>query len=246
MLVICPVFNKIELLPFYLKYYEGLGATEFVVALWNGQKNPLHEAILQTGVDIRTSVMCDMKDYNGPAEIPGLNAIREELAGRHGWYCIADLDEFFHFGESLPAMREAAEKNGFQAVHGIFHDRVAPEYEFPSISESTSLDLTFPLECDLTRVAATNNNKICMAKKEVRIESGHHYCHGKSWNYKAEVHHFKWRDGIMEQLAERDRFFTAQGLPWSGESSRFLKTINEKNYLEQSQYNTRPARIIGI
>jgi hypothetical protein len=83
MLVICPIFDRCDLLPFYLRYYTRLGATQFVIALWNGDRNPLYEVLKPTPPGgrstIRTSIECPVKDYNGPDESTGLNRIREEF-----------------------------------------------------------------------------------------------------------------------------------------------------------------------
>lgn len=248
MLIICPIFNRIELLPYFLDYYSRLGASEFVLALWNGEKNPLYNPIRkQAGhVILRTSVACDLALYNGPMEKEGLNKIREEFAPKHRWYCIADLDEFCYFGDTLQGTAKAAEAKGFNTVHGTFHDRIAGECRFPPISQAARLDVTYPLASDFTKCFGANHNKIPLARSDVPIESGHHFTTGRAWANQGEVHHFKWRAGLQEQLRERDVYFTAQKLPWAGESARILKAVMTTNYLEESRYNIRPARVIGI
>jgi hypothetical protein len=128
MLVICPIFDRLDLLPAYIRYYRQLGATHFILALWNGQANPLYQAACQFfgPIAIRTSVECTIGQYNGPVEMPGLNQIVKEFSAYFRWYCLADLDEFCYFGgRTMPEVVAEAEAKGFTAVHGVFHDRLA-------------------------------------------------------------------------------------------------------------------------
>lgn len=251
MLVICPIFDRLELLPYYLRHYTRLGATQFVMAVWNGRDNKLCDILdvykYEYPIAIRTSLVCDLKDYNGPSESIGLDVIVAEFAERFPWYCIADLDEFCYFGgKTLPQVVEAAEAGGFTAVHGTFHDRFSNHpLNFPLIDPGTILDDLFPLVCDMTRCHGANFNKIPLAKN-LHVESGHHFTSGKAqWNV-AEVHHFKWSAGLLGRLRERDLYFTQQGLTWAHESSRFLHALTETDYLNERNYNVRPARKLGL
>lgn len=198
-------------------------------------------------MEIRTSVECERKDYSGPLETNGLNAIREEFTVGCTWYCLADLDEFCYFnGLTVQETVKAAEALGHTAVHGVIHDRIAPNYKFPPIRLLRSLDATFPLVCDFTRCLGANFNKIPLAHRDVLIERGHHTTSGNPWVNQAEIHHFKWSDGLLERLRERHLFFTAQGQLWAGEYAVFLRALTETNYMEDSNYDIRPARKLGI
>lgn len=248
MLVICPIFDRCDLLPFYLQYYQRLGATQFVVALWNGERNPVYEVIktfTQWPIQIRTSVECLVKDYNGPNESHGLNQIRLEFADRFPWYCLADLDEFCWFnGKTMPQIIAEAEAGGFNAVHGTFYDRLARNGKFPPLG--ASLDDTFPLAADVTKAMGATTSKVPLSRSDLGVESGHHSTKGKPWWNQVEVHHFKWTEGIVERLRERDLYFTAQRLPWSGESIRFLNAVLEDDFKHNPNYRWREARKIGI
>lgn len=250
MLVICPIFDRCDLLPFYLQYYGSLGATEFVIALWNGERNPVYEVVKSYTawpITIRTSIECLVKDYNGPDESVGLNRIVNEFRQKHAWYCLADLDEFCWFqGRTMPEAAAEAEASGYSAIHGVFHDRFAHNGRYPTIRQLHTLDATFPMVADVTRCLGANHNKIPMAKSDLPVESGHHMTKGRAWWNGCEVHHFKWTDGLIGRLRERDMYFTAQALPWSGESRRFLDCIEDDNYREDPNYRWREARKLGI
>jgi hypothetical protein len=225
-----------------------LGATQFVVALWNGERNPVYEVIrsyTQWPIEIRTSIECLVKDYNGPDESSGLNCIRNEFKDRFPWYCLADLDEFCRFnGMTMPEIVAAAEKENYTAIHGVFYDRFAHK-GYPRIRQNKTLDETFPMMADATRLLGANHNKIPLSRSDVAVESGHHYTKGHAWWNQVEVHHFKWTDGLMGRLKERDMYFTAQGLPWSGESRRFLQAVQNDDF-RTSDFRFREARKIGI
>lgn len=252
MLVICPIFDRVELLPFYLRYYERLGATQFVAAVWNGKQNPLCDLIERYATDypieIRTSIECPVNLYNGPAESNGLNKIVDEFRDRFPWYCLADLDEFCWFtgDRKLSQVAHEAEKKGYTAVHGTFFDRMARDYKLPSIRLLKDLDAVFPLVCDLTRVIGANYNKIPLSRSDLRVESGHHATSGNPWYNQAEVHHFKWTEGLIERLRERDLYFHQQGMLWAAESQKFLSTLEKGAYLEEPAYCTREARKLRI
>jgi hypothetical protein len=250
MLVICPIFDRCDLLSYYLRYYTRLGATQFVIALWNGDRNPLYEVLQSYAanwpVQIRTSIVCPVKDYNGPDESNGLNRIREEFQPRFQWYCLADLDEFCWFnGMTMPEITAAADKGGFTAVHGYFFDRFA-RAGYPPVPVNGSLDETFPMVCEATQRLGANYNKIPLSRSHVAVESGHHYTKGHACQANVEVHHFKWTEGLVGRLRERDMYFTAQGLPWSGESRRFLQAVEDDDFRTNPVYNWREARKLGI
>lgn len=253
MLVICPIFDRIELLPFYLTYYTRLGATQFVMALWNGRDNLLYELVQayagQYPIELRTSITCPVSKYNGPDESNGLNQILDEFRGKHEWYCVADLDEFYWFdgGRIFRQVIETCAQNCHLAVHGTFCDRFARGYSYPPIMQGQSLDATFPLICDVTRCHGGNDNKITLCHSSIKIESGHHYTSTKQigWNM-TEVHHFKWTEGILDRLRERDAFFHQQGMLWAGESKRFIGALEMAAYMEDPNYRTREARSLGV
>jgi hypothetical protein len=250
MLVICPVFDRCELLPYYLRYYRTLGATHFVLAVWNGERNPIYEVLKHYddgSLSLRTSIECDVKDYNGPLESTGLNKIVNEFRDRHRWYCLADMDEFCYFGgRSMDRIVAEAESQGFTAIHGTFHDRFARDGKYPPIPVGGSLDATFPMIADVTRCMGANFNKVPLSRSDVPVESGHHHSSGKIWWNQVEVHHFKWTEGLVGRLRERDMYFTLQRLPWSGESRRFLQVIEDDEYRDDPNYCYREARKLGI
>lgn len=250
MIIIFPICDRIRLLPYFLRYYASLGAKEFVCGLYNGEQNPLYDQVREVGssygLHVHTSVACVFEKYRGALEIDGLNWIRQKYAIKHGWYCIADLDEFHHFhGQSLAEVARSAEHNSFTAIHGQFIDRISADGTFPDLQGS--LDATFPLGCDLSLCAGLACRKIALAKSQVAITAGHHDAQANICRNAAEVHHFKWSNGVREMVVDKHRRYREQALPWATEQlPKLLKLIENGIDLSNPNLNLRPAAKLGI
>jgi len=250
MLVIFPVYDRIKLLPYFLRYYESIGATHFVCALFDGKRNPLYPKISafqrKYKLDVRISVDSRVSEYNPLAEKIGLNIIRKEFSKKFRWYCIADLDEFHYFGGgTLHDIVQKAEKLKFRAVGGVFVDRIAADGFFPAIHGS--LDKTFPLGCDLTHCCESNNRKISLARSTVQIEFGHHEAKCKvAWGG-SETHHFKWHNSVRKAIAHRYKLYSKQNISWAATKlPAQLGIINRGVNLTFPGLHVRKASILGV
>jgi hypothetical protein len=249
MLIIFPVCDRIKLLPYFLQYYSSIGATQFVCGLYNGEKSLLYNKVSSYkrhfNLQIQTSFTSDPSLWNTHSETHGLNRIREEYSKKYDWYCIADLDEFHYFkGKTLPEMVQEAEQGGYDAMHGVFFDRIAIDGAFPDIKGT--LDKTFPLVCDLTKCARLASSKIVMARNHVKIHSGHHKTNAKTWYNAAEVHHFKWSKGVYESITFHYNRYQRQGLRTADGWPRILKLIDGGVDIANPKLRVRPASKLGI
>lgn len=257
--------DRIELVPFFLEYYARLGVDRFIIGLWNGFDNPIHDKLLAmlsewsppgVSTEIETSLVCDYNGYCGVNETPWLNEARLRYVAENDWYAVADLDEFYAFaGRTFPEMIEAALAQNCHAVTGAegaaFVDRVAP-VGFPSIPHyeraRTLLDDTFPLATDLTRSCGCGTSKVALARNDVTIFSGHHFCQGHPCLVNSvDVHHFKWNANVIGLLTRRHLAYHAQRLPHAPESSRFMHLfMSNPNWRELPDVKIRPATKLGI
>jgi hypothetical protein len=250
MLVICPIFDRCELLPFYLRHYTRLGASRFVLALWDGPRNPQWDAVQAASRDfpvtLETSTKCSREEFNGPVEAAGIKRLVAARASQHEWYCIADLDEFCYFGgRTMPECAQEATKMGYSALHGRFVDRVAADGTLPEITPQSVLDDLFPMQAAMSSKAHVCQDKVPMALTRLGVESGHHKVHGGGlWKHAVEVHHFKWTAGLQERLKERAELFLAQGLSWYGESTLLIDYLAQNDYRLDPSY--QPARKLGL
>lgn len=253
--VIVTIFDRIELLPFFLTHYNQLGADQFVLCLWNGIRNPLYKDVKNAidewwDVHIRPSVICPIEQYNGPAETPGVNLVRQEFCDDGDWYSPCDLDEFYWFGgrtfrEVIPEIEEA----GCAAIHGQIFDRVGSGGSLPSLEGITSLDDAFPVECRLTASLGpkTNINKIALAKSFVPIDASHRSAGTFPTRMNGCIaYHFKWTDGLQERLAKRHKNYSMQGLDWAWESSALASAFNPNLDLTNLALMANKAQRIGV
>jgi hypothetical protein len=251
MLMILPINERIELLPYFLRYYSALGVTRFVCGLYNGESNPLYPQIAvwasHYDLHIRNTVLAGQADHYLPdIELPGLNRIREEFAADYRWFAIADLDEFHYFGgPNLPEMEEEAERRGCEAVHGIFFDRVSADGGFPEINGP--LDKTFPLVCNLTARAGQPHDKITLARSHVSITSGHHQVAARVWRKAVQVHHFKWSRGVGQRIEAHYLKAKAMGIARRVAAMRpQLELVRQRVNLRDPRLRVFPAPRLGI
>jgi len=251
MLVILPINDRIELLPYSLRYYTALGATRFVCGLYNGDRNPLHPQVAAWAAHynlyVRNTVLSGHASHYLPdIELPGLNQIREEFTQGPPWYVIADLDEFHHGGcKTLPQIAEEAEQRGYEAVHGFLHDRISLDGSFPEVAGT--LDETFPLVCNLTVKAGQCTDKIALARGHVKIKAGHHAAAARTWHKAVQVHHFKWSRGVDERIEAHYLKAKAMGIGWRINSmGSQLKLVKNGVNLTNGGLRVRPAPKIGI
>lgn len=260
--LIVPIDNRIALLPHHAAYYHRLGFKTFVYALWNGQANPLYDAIPKACLDavgdgckvhVRPSIVCDYDHYNGPAETPGLNEIRMEFVGNDDWYCVADLDEFYWFnGKTLEQTIAELEQADLMALHGCFYNRVSRDGSFPAIpgfnKDKPQLDDLFPLVADLSRVTKHNPTKISLARL-TGIRTGHHWAtlpqNKIRWDG-MQVHHFKWCGDLINLLTARYAAYSSQNLSWAYETKDFMEFFQNPDWIHSPLITTTEAQKLGI
>jgi hypothetical protein len=250
MMVIFPVFGKANLLPYFLRYYTSIGATRFLCALYQGEKNPLYEQIFSYEANYELKVVasthCARSRFSSIPEAVGLNKIRERFLKSRDWYCMADLDEFHYFGgASLLEVSREAQRRGYSAVHGRFVDRITKDGSLPPIGGV--LDERFPLGCNLTACIGLNCNKIMLARSHVIINPGHHNTRAKTWQDITQVHHFKWNRGVAEDIDDRYRRYKSQGMSWVERVyPKTCRMVKNGIDLNMPMLNKWPAAKLGI
>lgn len=250
MLVIFSVFDRIQLLPYFLRYYSLIGATQFVCGLHNGETNPLYKEIVNFkstyDLHIRVSVICNVEQYCETDVTLGMNNIRKEFAAKYGWYCIADLDEFHFFeGKTMLDVAKEADERGYDAVHGVFFDRIAADGTFPEIEPP--LDKTFPLVCNLTQLCDQRCAKIVLAKSHIEITNGHHDAKANVWRNVAQVHHFKWAKGVDKVIEDKYIRHLLLKNQWAiNKLPMALNLVKNRLNITNPKLNVRQAPIIGI
>lgn len=253
--LIAPVFDRITILPHFLRYYARQRLGRMVLVLWRGRQHPQWDA-LQTliwdyPVVLEEGPACeDPADYHVLDELDCLNRARERHVSPGGWYLAVDLDEFVHTpGRSFETAVAQAIRERQQALHGVFVDRLGPGGTLGDLS-APNLDDAFPIACALTRSVDACVDKFPFAAGRVPIRLGHHDISLDTsairWNA-LEVHHFKWGCGIVDTLNRRARVQQAQGLTWHTESLRLARLLQHGRLdLSQVAVALYPATRLGV
>jgi hypothetical protein len=246
------VYDRSELLSYFLRYYQRMGITHFFCGVHNGTDNPLYGQIERLATEYPLEVFESFRDAPaglsiGDAEIAALRKIRTGWNPEE-WHAIADLDEFVHFPKALDysQMSKRADASGYNAIQGTLYDRIAPDGRFPSVGPI--LDDTYPYRCDLTKCIGGNNSKIVLLKSHVEVLPGHHQCLGNALEGIAHVHHFKWINGVAERMLKRHRWYVESGISWAYESANLLKSLDESGRIPLTlpDLNVIIAERIGI
>lgn len=247
MLVIFGINDRADLLPYFTKYYASIGATHFACIITDGSRNPLYDTIRSYLADYDSSFFQSFrKDGFSPhAESKVANRIRIEFSTRFQWYCVADLDEFYYFsGQNFGEVIPEATARGFDAVHGLFVDRLSKDGTFPPICGT--LDAAFPLGSNLSQCFGLIHHKIPLAKIHLKIGSGHHKVGGKCWRRKVEVHHFKWHSGIVDSLQAKYARKLRQHPAWANRVLEMLNAIRGGTLNDRPRLRLWTASKLGV
>lgn len=198
----------------FAAHYAGLGITELRVAVH-----------LPTGTSDadRERLLTACRDAIGPPDIVsegdwrvvtnGILRDRLRDRARADWHVLADADEFQFHPAGIEATIERCRAAGTPFATGLLLDRLTADGDpAPGASTPSRVDATFPLGCFLTaQVLDGDPRKVTLAHREVQIPSnGNHFAStpaGTEAPAPTPVHHFKWRAGVRDYLAQRARWF---------------------------------------
>ena len=135
----------------------------------------------------------------------------QRAAAGPGWHLIADSDEFRSSPAALPDLLAAAECSGTGTIGGLMLDHVSADGSLTACDWERGLDACYPLGGFVAhRLLRGDPRKIVAAHADVAVASGNHRAEGHRPANRPPVvvHHFKWRDGVTDDLEARVRNFT--------------------------------------
>jgi len=224
--------GPVDLLPHWLDYYLRLGIDQFVLCVYcegmEGRIPEITAAIEGHPVQVRY--------YNNWTDAGQEVAMRDALdqigCRASDWQIHADLDELNEFPAPINELAEKMESAGKFAVHGHFIDRVHAEGKFVALQATPSLAEQYPIECLLTeKILGGCTQKIMLCRHDVIVEPGHHSANVPSGKHVIgtwrdyRVHHFKWRDGVMERLDWTLANVAKRDSSWGLETQRFMDFV---------------------
>jgi len=136
---------------------------------------------------------------------PRLRDALRERAGA-GWHLLADSDELHTYPAPLAEVIAAAEVSETGTVGGLMLDRVSADGSLTGWDPEQGLDTAYPLGAFLThQLLRGDPRKIVLAHSSVTVASGNHRAEGHRPANRPPVlvHHFKWRDGVRQDVERR-------------------------------------------
>jgi hypothetical protein len=225
------VGGYVKALPAMLEHYRSLGVESFFVNVHLAHAaDPVHEEIEQ----ITRKFGCGIASVTVGNWIQiqqGLYARQRELYP-NDWFVLADQDELQVYPGDLREILNECEGQGFDHVRGCFVDRLASDGRFPPIVPDQPIWDQFPLGGYLTYpILGGDPRKVVAAKGALPLMRGQHHAFGgracPSRQCYAQVHHFKWVEGLDKRLAERAAMLQAGGDMHYTESLRFVQYYNQ-------------------
>ena len=214
-------------LPQMLEHYRELGIESFFVNVHLAhERDPVREQIeavtRRFGCGIASVSAGDWQQLL----LPLYARQREQYPG--DWFVLADVDEFHKYPVDLRATIEECDRKGYDYIRGCFIDRIARDGRFPPLTTDRPIGEQFPLGATLTNpVLGADPRKVVAVKGALPLFKGQHHaiagvaCPARECY--AQVHHFKWVEGVGERLAERAETLRRQGAAHWVESARFAE-----------------------
>lgn len=159
------------------------------------------------------------------------NDVRRKYVAGNEWYVICDLDEF-HCLRGFPSFDSAvriAESEKCEYVRTTLLDRLSDDGEFPEVLDfSRSLGDQFPLGAQVTdNIINGCTSKVCLARSDVVVQPGHHFCLGRASTIEGTTHHFKWWGSFLTEQSRRAQLKNAITPKYKSEIARLRRYIKE-------------------
>jgi hypothetical protein len=225
------VGGYVKALPFMLEHYRALGIESFFVnAHLKHEADPvrgeIEDVVRKFGCGVASVAVGEWQLLQ-----QSLYARQRELYP-NDWFVLADQDELQVYAGDLREILNDCDQRGFDYVRGCFVDRVASDGGFPAIVSQTPIWDQYPLGGFLTfPILGGDPRKVVAAKGALPIMRGqHHALSGRACPARqcyAQVHHFKWVEGLDKRLAERAALLQAGGQMHYTESARFVQYYNQ-------------------
>jgi len=221
----------VKALPFMLEHYRSLGIESFFVNTHlSREDDPVREEIEQITHRFGCGV-ASVTVGNWQQVLQGLYA-RQREQYPNDWFVLADQDELQVYPGALREVLNECDEQGFDYVRGCFVDRIAADGGFPAIVPDRPIAEQFPLGGFLTYpILGGDPRKVVAVKGALPLMRGQHQAlSGRACPARqcyAQVHHFKWVEGLDKRLAERAALLRSGGQMHYTESARFVAYYNQ-------------------
>lgn len=226
--------GPVDLLPHWLRHYKMFGVEKFALTVHGGCQagniDQIRAALREIDVDADLNIRAETwQDDEVEMEIMPSHLRRIGCNGRDCWVMHADLDEFSELPMPANELAERIEHGGYQAFVGNFIDRVTEDGSLIAAKPDTDLRLQYPIGCHISvRLAGCWGQKVMLSRSDIRVGGGHHSAAAESTHWLrglGHVHHFKWREGVVERLEWALGNTSSRDAQWGKEAMVFMDLI---------------------
>lgn len=190
-----------DLLPFFVRHYRRLGATQFPVLVY-GNAEDMDRAQRIVRAEGGQSVPIEVLP---PSEFSteGREALIASVHHNGEWAFFCDLDEF---AELDVGQARSWVEGGAPFVGGRWLDRVAAGGRLVAVTPNIPLEAQFPFAARTRRAWKLNNSIYVLSPRAPTIHHPNRCKWGRPlWPYvpKITVHHFRWQSNIVDRLKAR-------------------------------------------
>jgi hypothetical protein len=208
MKLITTIYDSIDILPQFLKYYSEIGVSCFIVGFYKGRNNPLYETALQHLQSYKYyTVLINEDCFTSPHNTQYRN-IAKQFVQESEWHVGVDLDEFVTFPYSelnnLNTLSSFLEKNAYQCSVGSLVDRISYNGTLIKVNPNCTLKSQFPYICNITKhILQKSTRKVVLLKGWVAAENYPNLLPTVNISGTVAIHHFKWVSGLLERTRDR-------------------------------------------
>ena len=206
----------LDLLEYSINYYKKLGVDELFYIL---NTTDTDSPNLKKGIKILDKYPDIHRDiwigkYTSLWKKEKENEIVKDYINEDDWIMTVDVDEFYEFPMNIKSLIILCEEKGYHYIKGKFIDRISKDCKLKPINKNKTLWEQYPVNNNLyylikniTNGYNFNYNKILLRKNFVELSTGQHEVKDK-YKYRRylqnlDVHHFRWRKGLINKLEER-------------------------------------------
>jgi hypothetical protein len=224
--VITRITGEAVLLPHFARYYQSLGVGSFVIAIEEGMAGAW-----QTAQEIAATLDAQIVPVPAARPLAGIEAASEEeiwraLVAPDDWIIPAGIDEFIEFPAPIPALIEEMNAADATFLAGKICDRIAAGGVLACAIEDGSIWAQYPLACRFSEMLNPGrNHKVTLCRGDCELTPGRHHVIRPARPLVTRgcvVHHFKWRQGILETLEQQVERRMRVGFEADPESARAI------------------------
>jgi|SRR5580692_971064 hypothetical protein len=214
-----------------LAHYQKLGVQSFLINVHLSRKgDPILDEVREITKDFGVPIAAVM--VGNWLRILRRTYRESREAYPKDWHILADQDELQIYPFELTQIERMCEQREFDYVCGCWVDRLTADGSFPRVDPTLSIWEQFPMGAFLSYpIAAADPRKVVLAKSNVDVCVGQHLAlNGKGCSIRdmlVQVHHFKWTDGIVQELEVRAELLKEHGYEFHVESARFAKYLRD-------------------